>query len=37
MESCETPVDAVEAEVLGEVVFELVFAGVEGLDVFYVG
>lgn len=37
MKSCQTPVNSIEAEVFREVVFELVFAGVEGLDIFYVG
>lgn len=36
VQGCKTPVDAVEAKVFSEMVFELVFARVEGLDVFYV-
>ena len=37
MKGCQTPVNSIEAEVFREVVFELVFAGVERLDIIYVG
>lgn len=37
VEGSEAPVEAVKAEVFGKVVLELIFAGIEGLNVFYVG
>lgn len=37
MQSCQAPVDSIEAEVFREMVFELVLTCIEGLNVFYMG
>ncbi len=37
MQADKTPVEAIEAQMLCQPVFELIFAGVEGLDVANVG